>query len=217
MSHFTVLVFSNNGGEDLKELLAPYDENITMEPYIEYTKKQIIEKVRKEIEDYRDHGYYAEYIKDPQKYKELHGDNKKHIDYLENEFPKELNWTDEQCYESEARWYGGDKIDADGNLLSTYNPKSKWDWYSVGGRWSGGLTMIDGTEVNACDVCMIDWLKTPVPFAFVTPDGEWHERGEMGWWATVTNEKEQSGWEDEFRKAIADLVGAYVTLVDCHI
>lgn len=29
--------------------------------------------------------------------------------------------------------------DADGNLLSTYNPDSKWDWWSLGGRWAGSL------------------------------------------------------------------------------
>ena len=27
---------------------------------------------------------------------------------------------------------------------STYNPKSKWDWYEIGGRWSGLLKLKDG-------------------------------------------------------------------------
>jgi len=37
-------------------------------------------------------------------------------------------------------WYGL-KIDSKGNALSTYNPKSKWDWYSIGGRWQGLLKL----------------------------------------------------------------------------
>lgn len=28
---------------------------------------------------------------------------------------------------------------------STYNPKSKWDWWSLGGRWSGELLLKPGT------------------------------------------------------------------------
>lgn len=35
-----------------------------------------------------------------------------------------------------------------GNLLSTYNPNSKWDWYSIGGRWRNVLlTKIDNEDV----------------------------------------------------------------------
>lgn len=27
-----------------------------------------------------------------------------------------------------------------GEPISTYNPKSKWDWYRIGGRWDGWIT-----------------------------------------------------------------------------
>lgn len=40
-----------------------------------------------------------------------------------------------------ARDWHGMKIDSEGNALSTYNPKSKWDWYSIGGRWQGMLKL----------------------------------------------------------------------------
>ena len=40
----------------------------------------------------------------------------------------------------------------------------------------------------------------------------------MGWWAIVTNEKEQISWEEEFKKAVEKLGdNVLVTLVDCHI
>lgn len=138
MSHFAVAVFTEPNGESLEELLAPYDENIEMEPYIKYTKEEAIAAVRKEIEDYKN-TTYAEFIKDPEAYKEKWGGNEGHIKYLENEFPERLNWTDEQCYEEKKGWFEDDMVDEDGNLLSTYNPNSKWDWYSIGGRFPGKL------------------------------------------------------------------------------
>ena len=216
MSHFTVFVFTKEDGKDVEELLAGYDESIVYAPYIEYTKQQAIAEVRKEIEDYKN-TRYAEYLMNPEAYEAAH-DNEAHIEYLKEEFPKKLNWTDEQCYQDKARWYKEDMIDENGNIYSTYNPNSKWDWYTIGGRWTGGLVTKEGRETNSDYVSEIDWDKTDIPFAFITPNGIWHERGEMGWWAIVTNEKEQDNWEEEFKKAIEKLDNnVLVTLVDCHI
>ena len=219
MSHFTVYVFSNDEGADLEDLLAPYDENIVMEPYVKYTREQAIAKVRKDIEDYKNSNFWKEWLADPVAYKEKHKSSEGHISYLENEFPKMLKFTDDECYEYERQWYEDDNlIDADGNLLSTYNPKSKWDWYEAGGRWAGGLIMTDGKEVNDAFVSEIDWEKTGYPFAFITPDGEWHEKGKMGWWACVTNKKPEDDLHKIFDDAIKNMPDdAYVTLVDCHI
>lgn len=51
MSHFTVAVITAKK-EKLEEMLAPYDENLEVEPYIEKTKKEIIEEARERKEDY---------------------------------------------------------------------------------------------------------------------------------------------------------------------
>ena len=51
MSHFTVAVITAKK-ENLEEMLAPYDENLEVEPYIKRTKKKIIEIARKRKEDY---------------------------------------------------------------------------------------------------------------------------------------------------------------------
>lgn len=51
MSHFTVAVITAKK-EKLEEMLASYDENLEVEPYIERTKKEIIEKARKWKEDF---------------------------------------------------------------------------------------------------------------------------------------------------------------------
>ena len=52
----------------------------------------------------------------------------------------------------------------------------------------------------------------------IIKDGKWYEKGEMGWWGCVGNEKEQDHWNEEFAKlfdAIPD--DEIVTVVDCHI
>lgn len=61
--------------------------------------------------------------------------------------------------------------------------------------------------------------ELPRPFAFVTPDGEWHEKGEMGWWGMVRDEKEADSWESQWRDAVAKYSdGEHVLIsVDCHI
>ena len=51
MSHFTVAVITAKK-EKLEEMLASYDENLEIEPYIERTKEEIIKEARKRKEDY---------------------------------------------------------------------------------------------------------------------------------------------------------------------
>ncbi|RIV79542.1 hypothetical protein [Pelagerythrobacter aerophilus] len=52
----------------------------------------------------------------------------------------------------------------------------------------------------------------------VVKDGSWFERGKMGWWALVSDEKEEGAWTAEFRKLLDGLEPtAWLTVVDCHI
>ena len=51
MRHFTVAVITAKK-EKLEEMLASYDENLEVEPYIEKTKKEIIKEAKKQKEDY---------------------------------------------------------------------------------------------------------------------------------------------------------------------
>jgi hypothetical protein len=70
------------------------------------------------------------------------------------------------------------------------------------------------------DMTREEYLKdagTFTTFAVITPDGKWHEKGEMGWWACVSNEKE--GWAENYYDAFlrnADPEWT-ITIVDCHI
>lgn len=215
MSHFITLVFTKEDGKTVEELLAPFDEGIVYAPYVKYTREEAIAEVRREIEDYKN-GLYAEYLADPKEY-ENHCNNERHINYLRNEFPKKLKWTDDECYEDMRNRFNEDMVKPNGDLLSTYNLNSKWDWYSIGGRWNKYIKTLDGDQVNEAYVNEVDW-KGSTPFAFVTPSGEWHEKGRVGWWAMCSHEKERNEWEAEFKEFVGSLgEDVMVTVVDCHI
>ena len=103
------------------------------------------------------------------------------------------------------------------------NPNAKYDWYSEGGRWSGYLTNKEGNTTDCDLLTEIDWEKTDVPFCFVNDNGEWIERGQMGWFAMVANEKKKSTWEEEFKSYVQSLLNdeqaseIEVYAIDFHI
>lgn len=138
MSHYSVVVFCENGGKDLEELLAPYDENLSVPHYV--TKEEIIERVRNNIEEYRKE-FYEEYLKNPQKYLEEHSDE--HGKYISEEFPKKLSWSDEDCYKDGVRYYLEENIQPNGSVFTTYNPNARWDYYAIGGRFDCGIPLKD--------------------------------------------------------------------------
>lgn len=187
MSHFTVLVI----GADHDAQLAPFSEEIRVDTYISSTRHELIERNRDTLTFMRDHGY-AEYLADPEDYLERFKHNPGHCKYFtDGEFAAKLNWTDEQLYQDAIKYAEPYEIDSEGNELSTYNPNAKWDWYQVGGRWDGFLKTKDGREINETTIGELDFKSLSPTFA-VLKYGEWHEKGEMGWFAMVSSEKRRS-------------------------
>lgn len=237
MSHYTVTVIHKDT-QDVDELLAPYDEEIKVAPYIKYTKQEAIEYVRKKWKGYEDK-------------------------------------SDSECYDAFAEDYISEGMtDEDGNLYSTYNPNSKWDWYQKGGRWSGLLKTKDGEKCNEAYIKDLDFSvdqevyrralrfwdvhvdHAPLEpgeqesdfwtlynekffrdyylnrenyarirssfstYAVITPNGVWHSKGEMGWWGCSSETPEESiAWDNAFMErfinhADPDLM---ITIVDCHV
>ena len=229
MSHFTVAVF-HRPDQDIETLLAPYDETLRVEPYVEFTREEAIAYARKHYKSVAD-------------------------------------MSDDRCYAYMAEDY---KTDAEGNLLSTYNPKSKWDWWTEGGRWADMLK-VDGKKVDSARVADIDFTPDPLEYeaalrywdvvvehqekrpgeeyvslygeqyyldyygdretyarymtqfstyAVVTPDGEWHEKGSMGWWGFSSETPDEAkDWDEHFRERFLDTADPdwILTIVDCHI
>ena len=133
--------------------------------------------------------------------------------------------------------------------FSTYNPKSKWDWYEIGGRWKNCLMRKDGHQVNNAFLGELNFepykdedyetfektdfwgnkyrpLKESVPYRLneknapfcLIVDGQWIERGEMGWWGITSNEKPEIDWNEQVKEILSKLpADAMVTAVDFHI
>lgn len=58
----------------------------------------------------------------------------------------------------------------------------------------------------------------PATFAFLDSDGEWHEKGLMGWFGMSSGDKEQDVWNAEYRALVAkEGDNAWFVLVDFHI
>lgn len=168
----------------------------------------------------------------------------------------------------DAHKYGYIVVDAAGEVVKVVrrtNPNKRWDYWTVGGRYSGRLTSKRGQVCDSCCISDLDhagmarqrqamraetwaeyekaieegrspesleWIYHIAPGTtreqYVTTDlgfsafallkdGKWHEKGHMGWWAHVSDDKGDS-WRGEF----ADLMGSlradqWITFVDCHI
>lgn len=230
MSHYIVLVFTD-GDNTVEDLLAPYDENLSVPHYI--SREQLIADARESFERFRD-GTYAKYRENPNKYIREHSRNKAHINYLTKEFPKKFAWTDEDFYQ-EAIADCEDQVQEDGSVYSEYNPNSKWDWYSYGGRWGNMLKLKpdsararedyedpNDAQCDDAEVSDIDFDNMPdfTTYAVVTPDGEWHAPGTMGWFACSTEtEDEYAAWKREYKSKFLDSAQPdwHAYLMDLHI
>lgn len=65
----------------------------------------------------------------------------------------------------------------------------------------------------------LDYYRRRALSAFaVLKDGQWCERGEMGWFGVVHDEKDEGAWEREFHALVEGLSpDTRITIVDCHI
>lgn len=213
MSHFVGLCFGN----DWENQLDYYYEGREVELYVKYTKEEAIERAR-QIQE-RNYEYALKVVKEdsitPERLKQL------------NEIiDKGACMSDAQAWEAIKEW--NYPMDSDENLLTSYNPDSKWDWYSIGGRWDGFLPLKeldeDGERLTANEAYFheIDWeymLKEGYPpFCFVNEDGEWFEKGEMGWWGVTFDEKPEDTWKTLFADYLKEVdPDCLVTVVDFHI
>ena len=54
-----------------------------------------------------------------------------------------------------------------------------------------------------------------IPHAIITPDGQWHERGQMGWWAILITENED--WDAQAKEILSGYPGHQLLILDAHI
>lgn len=304
MSHFTVLVI----GENPEEQLAPYheyectwidDQYVIDVDCTNEVNEHLDQKIYVWKNEKWDLDYHYEHGKDKLK------------DPKESSFREyyKLAWISEDIEIKEYFWYEK----RGGKWFNYTNPNAKWDWYLLGGRWSGIFKLKDWKnwflwrkplmmwggqaeewvdQAKKWDIdfdCMrkeareragkkydkfiedLDWSEMPPKWsefikdfenidkaresyneiewvkklkgywgfedllttreeyvkdqensAFSTfaviKDGKWYEKGEMGWWSCVSNEKEKDQWNEEFRKLIDSVSDdTLLSVYDCHI
>lgn len=277
MSHFAVAVITMDfpSESSLNKILAPYDEGTENHAFLEFV--DVEDEYRSE---YENEG--TEMAKMPDG-RLLHTtDEAFRVDgtpgvFSANSFKvpdnietakvpfKEIYGT----FEEFMRDYAGYELEDGATRYGYYhNPNAKWDWYEIGGRFSGSIKDRQG---RACDIAFmgdvdtsvdeearekaleawgkfekgektglfdLDWWKreyvlgmfkdaeffarTQSEFWFravVTPDGKWHEVGEM----LMSGCSEENGddlreWVDSYRERfVKPYLDCYIAIVDCHI
>jgi len=95
--------------------------------------------------------------------------------------PNRMKWSDEKLYKHATEGLE-DRLTENGDLISTYNPKSKWDGWEIGGRWENLLILKDKRSSNAAYMSDIDFsamrvrdLKELTPYNDVINDSYFKE------------------------------------------
>lgn len=141
MSHFTVAVFSD-GNKTIEELLAPYQENNMDDCPKEFLKfNDVTDEHLKQYEN--DGTEMARDINGELKYKwDIPEDQQNEIIYMKHK--DKYKTFDEFMLD-----YCGYEKDEKTNTYGYWgNPNAEWDWYQIGGRWSGLLKLKSGATTG---------------------------------------------------------------------
>lgn len=161
--HYSVaVVFDNinNIDNEVTKLLSPYDENLQVTPYIEMTVSEIISHAKRLKETAIKEKYDSKFL---------------------------TCETDNEFYQKFIEDYEDKFIDESGNLLTTYNPNSKWDWWSFGGRFVNDnyIALKDGSYTNVARLGDIDWDN------MLDDDTDWSRNWDLYMGAEPVTEEEQ--------------------------
>jgi hypothetical protein len=246
MSHFTVgvVVPKDTPKSEIKDyldnIMAPYDEELTVPEYkmkcwcvgqkatsqINHEVELFLGPIEKVRADYWKRHEGEEDSEERQIAMNKEWDNlvaprKKYFaDSMEDHPLREA--ADPEC----------DECKGTGMRSTDRNPRSRWDWWCIGGRWCGTITKTEmpddgeggfnfgdnyhGLNENSATVATA-LANDFVPFALILPDGIWHEKGEMGMFAMVSNEKKEGDWDEKVRTVLQPFKDDLMVQLDVHI
>jgi hypothetical protein len=206
MTHFTVGIIVPQGVNDIQSYVVgqmdPYYEHSEAEPYVCYSVEQAKADLDRDIARFERIVERQDPDYDLEKCRQL----------LEQ---FRVTTPDDKYREYVAHH---EHFNPEGEPISTYNPDSKWDWYVIGGRWDGWINDKETNSETVADniASTADALRrNKIPHAIITPDGQWHEHGQMGWWGTLITEND--GWESEAKALLARYPDCNVLILDAHI
>lgn len=117
--HYSIAVITKNG--NYEDVLEPYNENLEVEPYLYKTRNELIKEKRDDLLGWDETSYYLRFLQET-------------FDYS----------SDEALFNSIKEYMSKDEhysFDDEGNLYATWNRSPLWDYYRVGGRFSGTLVL----------------------------------------------------------------------------
>ena len=207
MTHFTVGIIVpshelSNLQSFIAEQMAPYDENLEVEPYVSYS----VEKAKADLT--RDSTRLERIIE--------RQDANYNLEKCQELIEKLRVTTPEDKFREYVEYHK--HFDEDGDPISTYNPDSKWDWYVIGGRWDGWINERDtSSEAVSDNIATTEAVleRNRIPHAIITPDGEWHEHGQMGWFGIMLTEND--AYQSEARFRLGQFPGHHIIILDAHI
>lgn len=230
MSHFALLVITPNGTpEEAEELLKPFDENLSVEPYTKpcwclgtLAKIRVQDQLDKEfpLKELQFEFHSRKDIRDATEESKLAG-NFGFSSYIDDEWdkfyehPRQMRRRDLMGEQPDQNQVDPNCIDCCGSGVeqSTYNPNSKWDWYRIGGKWS---EMVHGwQQITAGE--FVTKIVDDEPFrtfAVLTPDG-WFEKSKLyGRYDACDENPEWPAIYDDLLRKYKDM---RVLVYDCHI
>lgn len=81
-------------------------------------------------------------------------------------------------------------------------------WVDVGGNHAATKRVAERIRAGE---------KGLTPFAILTPDLQWIEKGKMGWWGAVSNEKRPDEWSEAVLATLDRFPDKIAVVVDVHI
>ena len=100
---------------------------------------------------------------------------------------------------------------------TTANPEGKFDWYEIGGRWSGKFHGWNVIETDA--LLKAGNLETLLPFNIVTPEGAWYKREALVHCGDLKYDpvrKSENRWLLDLKQALLRYPKHRVVCVDIH-
>ena len=155
--HFVVGVITETGSaQEIDALLERYDENLTVQPFVAFTKDEFLKQKRDAYQKDLVSKRYKEYL-DGQDQGEFWSGFFKVLPEIagiedDAEFIRRV---------TEIENIGPENFDEHGNLLGFSNPDGMYDWYEIGGRWEGALPLKNGRKSSSEKCSEIDFRQKP--------------------------------------------------------
>lgn len=233
MLHYLAAVLHRQD-QRIEELLAPYDENLQVEKYVEYTREEAIKKAREWYSN-------ADKLTDDECWQRMAEDAGEGMSDEEGNLYSQSNPRGYWDWWSEGgRWSGLLKLKNGGSANSArlgdidFSPDEAvyqrslrfWDVVVDHKPKEEGEEFFSFYKEQYYREYYGDresYARRQAAFstyAVITPDGEWHAPGRMGWWAMSSETGEESrDWYSNYQKRFLNDSdpNLILTIVDCHI